>query len=525
MRRRGIAVPLVLGALLLLAGSADAKVLRVGSYHGMRGQYATIAAAVSAARPGDWILIGPGDYKTRSSRHPRGRADLPAGVLMTTRDVYLRGMNRNTVVVDGTKPGSPTCSRRAADQNLGPPGHHGRLGLNGVLVWKAANVWVQNLTACNFLRGSGDAGNEIWWNGGDRSRKVGGHGYLGSYLTTTSTFFKGEKTAAGYGIFSSNWSGGTWDQTYASNFNDSGLYIGACQQVCDQTVNHTWSEFNDLGYSGSNSGGKLVVENSQFDNNEDGFDTNSQNGDNPPPQNGACPGNGISPITHTHSCWVFIHNYVHDNNNPNVPAAGTSAAGPVGTGMSVSGARNDTVMDNTFVHNDAWGVILVPYPDSGPPCIGGTPNGLGAGSCLFDEWGDALIGNRFGDNGSYGHPSNGDFAQANLESNPPDCYRANTEIGGGSLRPASAAAAQQANPTCNGVAVKGASTDPKFFGEVLCDSQITPGSACPTGPYPRRHRVVMHRLPQGLKTMPNPCAGVPTNPWCPRRRRGQHSGY
>ena len=32
------------------------------------------------------------------------------------------------------------------------------------------------------------------------------------------------------------------------------------------------------------------MKNSQFDHNEDGFDTNSQNGgDNPPPQNGACP--------------------------------------------------------------------------------------------------------------------------------------------------------------------------------------------------------------------------------------------
>ncbi|MGI8507164.1 MAG: hypothetical protein ACR2MK_10275, partial [Solirubrobacteraceae bacterium] len=324
-----------------------------------------------------------------------------------------------------------------------------------------------------------------------------------------------------------NWSGGTWDQTYASNFNDSGYYIGACQQVCNQTVNHAHGEFNALGYSGSNSGGKLVIENSEFNRNEDGFDTNSQNGDDPSPQNGACPGNGISPITHTHSCWVFIHNYVHDNNNPNVPTAGSAAAGPVGTGMSISGGRNDTVMDNTFVRNNAWGVILVPYPDSsGPPCVGGSLNALGPGSgCLFDEHGDALVGNRFGDNGSYGHPSNGDFAQVNLQTNPNNCYSANTEIGGGSLKPASAAAAQQSSPTCSPTPVAATSTDKAFFGEVLCDSQITAGSACPTGPYPRRQRVVMHRLPKGLRTMPNPCAGVPSNPWCASRRRGHHSGY
>ena len=29
-------------------------------------------------------------------------------------------------------------------------------------------------------------------------------------------------------------------------------------------------------------------------------------------------------------------------------------------------------MDNRFVNNGAWGVIFVPFPDSGPPCSGGT---------------------------------------------------------------------------------------------------------------------------------------------------------
>ena len=42
------------------------------------------------------------------------------------------------------------------------------------MVWKANNVWVQNMTACNFLGGAGDAGNEFWWNGGDGSGKIGG---------------------------------------------------------------------------------------------------------------------------------------------------------------------------------------------------------------------------------------------------------------------------------------------------------------------------------------------------------------
>src|ERR1700733_11060053 len=334
--RRCLLAFLTLGVVCAFAPLAGAKVLRVGSYHGVPGQYKSIQAAVNAAKPGDWILIGPGDYKTNPSSisTPKGYPDFPAGVLITKANLHLRGMNRNTVIVDGTKPGSARCSRAGKAQNFGLSGAGGARygiarqstapsGVNGLMVWKAKNVSIENLTACNFLGGSRDAGNEIWWNGGDNSSKVGGHGYYGAYLNATSTYLKGkskagEFSAAQYGIFSSNWSGGTWDNTYASNFNDSGYYIGACQQVCDQTVNHAWGEFDALGYSGSNSGGRLLVENSQFDNNEDGFDTNSQNGDEPSPQNGACPPGVKPPVKGAPTCWVFWHNYSHNNNNPNV---------------------------------------------------------------------------------------------------------------------------------------------------------------------------------------------------------------
>ncbi|HSC03024.1 MAG TPA: hypothetical protein VLC49_06885, partial [Solirubrobacteraceae bacterium] len=255
--RRGVCGVFAIFAAALIAPPASAQVLRVGSYNGIPGQYSSIQAAVNAAQPGDTVLVGPGDYKTTGSSAPSDAADTPAAVLITTPNLTLRGMNRGGVVVDGTDAG-PQCSSSAGDQNLGPGGS----GLNGIMVWKANNVAVQNLTACNFLAGSGNAGNEIWWNGGDGGGQIGGWGFDGDYLTATSTYFADESTAAGYGIFSSNWSGGTWDQTYASNFNDSGYYIGACQQVCDQTMNHAWSEYNALGYSGTNAGGQLVIENS-----------------------------------------------------------------------------------------------------------------------------------------------------------------------------------------------------------------------------------------------------------------------
>lgn len=512
------------------AGSsfASAQVLRVGSYHRIPGQFTSIQSAVNAAHPGDKILVAPGDYKTTAVHFPAGNSTFPAAILITTGGLTLRGMNRGGVVVDGTKPGTPPCSNAAPDQTYGAGSSastvggyvrarasDGASGVNGVMVYKAPNVAVENLSACNFLGGTGDAGNAIWWNGGDGSGKIGGYGYTGSYLTTTSTFFHGESTAAAYGIFSSNWSGGTWDQIYGSNFNDSAFYIGACQDVCNHTVDHAWAEFNALGYSGSNSGGNLVVENSQFDNNQDGFDTNSQNGDNPPPQNGACPGNGISPITHTHSCWVFMDNYVHDNNNPNVPTAGSAASGPVGTGMSLSGTRNDTVMHNRFANNGAWGQIMVPYPDSGPPCTGGTQTNA---ACIYDESGNALIGNVFSHNGFFHNPTNGDFAEVTLEGGPTDCFSANTDTSGGPVT-SSPSGLQQSKPSCNGN-IAPANGNFQFLTQVACDSGAAIGPAQGStscllgGNYPRRRAVVMHPLPSGLPTMPHVCSGVAVDPWC-----------
>jgi hypothetical protein len=450
-------------------------------------------------------------------------------------------MNRNRVIVDGTKAGPP-CNHKKADQNFGPKTKGGRAGLNGIMVWKADNVWVQNLTACNFLGGHGAAGNEIWWNGGAdsggyRKVRIGGWGYLGSYLTATSTWYdrgnggkaaasKAEVSAAEYGIFSSNWSGGTWDHTYASNFNDSGYYIGACGQVCDQTVNHAWSEWNALGYSGSNSGGRLVIKNSQFDHNMDGFDTNSQEGDNPPPQNGACPKGVKPPIKGAVGCWVFFHNYVHDNNTPNVPTAGLAGGGPVGTGMSISGGRFDTVMDNRFVHNGAWGTIIVPFPGSGPPCTGGTAGPGGQPACIWDAWGIGVIGNHYSGNGFFGNPTNGDIAVTSTFPDPTDCFHGNTDKKGLTTTPPNA---QKTYPKCNGKTVPPYDSNPQsaqFTEEVACDSTLDlplAGKApcSPSDHYPRTNYKKIHNGLHGLPparelpTMPNPCQGVPRNPWCP----------
>ena len=500
---------------------SGASVLLVGSYHGHPGTYQTIQAAVDAAKPGDWVLIGPGDYHERYDHTARLGAAPRGGLYITTTQLHVRGMDRNAVLVDGTKPGSPSCSPAAADQDLGPVNSAGKpAGRNGIEIWKADGTSVDNLTACNFLTGADGGGNEIWWNGGDGSGTIGMGAYTGSYLSATSTYASGATTSS-YGLFVSNSSGpGLITHSYASNMSDASFYIGACPD-CNATLDDVHAQYSALGYSGTNSGGHLVVKNSEFDHNKTGFTTNSQNNDDAPsPQDGACPGNGTGP-TGTHSCWVFEDNNVHDNNNANVPSEGSAAFGWPGGGIIISGGRNDTVVNNRFANNGSWAISIDPYPDTSTPppvahCVGGDPNGvpsLGLKGCNYDPWGNEVAHNAFQDNGSFGNPTNGDLAELSPSHDPGNCWHDNTDPAGVTSSPANL---QQTNGTC-GAPGAGAGLTSTLTQQQICASEIF--APCPPKPgmsYPRQTAVVLPTLaPQ--PTMPNPCAGVPTDPWCTKQ--------
>ncbi len=499
-----------------------ANVLLVGSYKGHAGKYQTIQSAVNAAKPGDWVLVAPGDYHEQYDHTEPVGTDVLGGVYVTTPQLHLRGMDRNTVVVDGTKPGAPQCSSAAADQDLGPLDSTGKpVGRNGIEIWKADGTTVDNLTACNFLTGPTGGGNEIWWNGGDGSGIVGMGAYSGSYLSTTSSYASGDVTGS-YGVFVSNSRGpGLIVHTYASNMSDSGFYIGACAD-CNAVLDDAHGEFSALGYSGTNSGGHLIVKNSEFDQNKTGFTTNSQNNtDAPSPQDGACPNNGIGP-TGTHSCWVFEDNYVHDNNNANVPGHGTAELGWPGGGLIIAGGRNDTVINNRFENNGSFAVTVTLFPDPETPpavahCVGGDTNGLPPllpKSCLYGAWGNEIAHNTFKGNGAFGNPTNGDLADLDTSHTPGNCWHDNTDPAGVTSAPANL---QQTNATC-GVTGAGAGVDVSspatLISQLICASEIlAPCASKPGMSYPRLTNLVLPALkPQ--PTMPNPCAGVPANPWC-----------
>ncbi len=531
--RRGIVATVVVtlalgGALATAAGARPVddhrrgRALLVGAYHGVPGDYRTIQDAVDHARPGDWVLVAPGDYHERADYRADGSADeAGAGVLLTTPDVHLRGMDRNRVVVDGTRPGAPTCSAAPGDQDLGPhDANGGTVGRNGVVVSQVDGVSVENLTACNFLNGNG-GGNQIWFNGGDGSGQVGMGSFSGRYLSATTTYYEDGRPKAEYGIFASNAGGpGIIDTTYASNMADSAYYVGACPD-CRTILVRAHAQGSALGYSGTDSGGRLVIAGSEFDHNKTGISTNSQNNDDAPsPQDGICPA-GVSTLSPLGSCTYFVLNDIHDNNTPNVPSAGSADLGPVGTGMVVAGGRHDTIAYNRVADNGAWGILLVPFPDTDqtPPavadCAGGEldPGGLLGAlgvKCYFDDFANEVTHNTFVHNGAFANESNGDLAEISGQHDVGNCWHDNVDAAGVTSTPVDL---QATHGTC-GVPNVGADLLSPLSLQVICDTEAF--GACDPTPgmsYPRRTSVELVPLPKE-PTMPDPCRGVPGNRWC-----------
>jgi hypothetical protein len=518
------------------------KVLRVGKYKHMRGQYKTIQEALAVAQPGDWILIGPGDYKQSSQTPIGGYGDdrAPADIVVTTPNLHIRGMDRNTTVIDGTKPGSPQCSSKESDQNFGTPeGDNGKgvklySGNNGIVVYKTPGVWLQNFTACNFL-GSNSGGDGIWFDGGASTGEQHIGSWWGEYVSATSTYWAGPEPqpSAKYGVYASNTYGpGVYDHAYASNMADAGIYIGACPD-CHTTVNHSRFEYNALGYSGSNSGGHLLIENTEFDKNQEGVATTSQNNDDQPaPQEGLCPKGAQNPSPPAAAqrkdiCWVMIHSRIIENNDAASPRS-SAAPGLLGTGMTDAGGRNDLVVENTFSGNNAWGMLILPYPgveEKPPPqilskfpedeCRGGTKAEVeGKHECIFEPWANEVAKNTFAKNGGYGHPSNGDIgevaaAEAKQKTN---CWHGNTgEVAG---EPSSEPKLiQTTHGKCEEADKGGESLASPLAAEATCDSQLL--AECPGAPgvsYPREETKMMPLRQE--PTMPDPCIEVPRNLWC-----------
>jgi hypothetical protein len=475
--------------------------------------YRTVQAAVDAARSGDWVLIWPGVYHEKTKRWPT------AGVWISTPRLHVRGLNRDKVIIDGSD-GSARhpCPSSAKLQDT----NHG-VGRDGIVVWKASGVTIQNLTVCDYLAGTGGHGNEIWWNGGDGSGKIGIGAYGGSYLTATSMYGPANihsPNLAQYGIFVSNSRGpGLIDRSYASNMADAAYYVGACQRECNTALVSDVGTNSALGYSGTNAGGRLVIEDSVFFGNRTGIAPNSLNNDDaPPPQDGRCPGST------TRSCMIIEHNLIGGNNNANAPTSGLMPA--VGTGVEISGGAYDTVRDNVIADQGAWGVVTHDYPDFEKPppgshCQGGQQ--LTATFCLFTAHGNRVYGNLFANDGFFGNVTNGDLATVGLVANsatPRNCFYDNHAARGAlTSEPKNIQNAAVDGKPCG---KQGTSADSALVTQLICATGATGLGPCPSGShYPKQTRIAIAPLPL-LPTMPHPCAGVPRNAFCTPRPRSVH---
>ena len=500
--------------------TSAARVLQVGSYHGKAGAFSSIQAAVNAAKPGDWILIGPGDYHEQGSKQ--------AGVWVTTPGLHFRGMDRNGVVVDGTLPGSSRCSADPADQDFGSAW----AGRNGIEIYKTDGVSVENLTVCNFM---GDAyannGNQIWWNGGDGTGHIGLGRYYGAFLTASSTFYQsGTPNVAQYGIFISNSKGpGSVLFSYASNMGDSAFYIGGCPD-CNASLRFVHAQNSPQGYSGSNSGGHLVIEDSEWDHNQSGIVPSSLASYDPPsPQDGACPEEPGK------SCTLIQRNYVHDNNNPNTPGSGLAATAVVGSGIDLSGGRHNTVRNNLVINNGSWGILLNDYPDFSPVlgstyCDGGIigyipppPFDQLYGTvvpCFFHSYGNHVERNWFDHYGFFGNDTNGDLANAAIGYRTNNCFRGNVDFG---KNKATSSPSNLQDPDVAGICGKpwkpDTSQEFSLIDQLGCASLGPASGACAglSGPlYPLPTQVQFLPIPRE-PGMDDPCDGVPENSWCEER--------
>ena len=488
---------------------AAPKVLQVGTFEGKHGAYVTIQSAVDAASPGDWILIAPGTYRVSGAA--------TAGVLITKPGLHLRGLDRNGVVIDGTKPGFGTCSADPAAQVLGPGGG----GRNGIEVSKADGVTIENLTVCNFLTGVGGGGIQIWWNGGDGSGVIGMGSFHGAYLTASSTFYS-DANSGTYGIFVSNSRGpGVIEHAYASNMSDSSFYVGACPD-CNTVLRQVHAENSAQGFSGANAGGHLILERSEWNNNRVGIASSTlANDDRPSPQNGACPDQAGK------SCTLIQDNYVHDNNNPNTPGNGIAGTVPVGTGILISGGRNNTVQRNLITNNGAWGVMLNDYPDgTQPACEGGdaffappAPYDQILGPvvpCYFHSFGNRVFKNRFANNGTFGNPSNGDLANAVLDNPARNCFYDNKALKHNGKLTSSPVNIEDSAVlgTCAGPWIGDVNQESVLFLELLCDAFGPASGAClPGSAYPVTSAVTLLPIPH-TRGMDEACEDVPSNSWC-----------
>jgi hypothetical protein len=191
-----------------------------------------------------------------------------------------------------------------------------------VFVVGADGVAIENLTARNFTE------NGFFWNGV--------LGYRASYLTA---YRNGD-----YGVYAYDSQWGQFDHSYASGSPDSGFYIGQCKP-CHAVITDVVAEYNQLGYSGSNSSGDLYLVSSTWSRNRTGMVPNSFDGEQLAPQGSA----------------VIAGNVLSANGDARAARSKDEAFDvALGGGLVVAGGIGNVITKNRVVDNTKAGIALAP---------------------------------------------------------------------------------------------------------------------------------------------------------------------
>ncbi len=392
--------------------------------------YKSLQLAVTHATNNDWILVWPGTYKEATT------VDTSHGL---TDGLHIRGMNRNGVLLEGKK-----------------------VSGSGIWVHGVNNTWIENMTGQNYQSGSANA---FYWTGVD--------GYWGNYLTA---YNNGDYGVYAYDSTASGRLPSTLAHDYASWNADSGIYIGGCRD-CHAVIVDSKSEKNALGYSGTNAGGELYLLNSEWDHNATGILPNTLTSEPDPPQSGA----------------FIVGNYVHDNNDTDVPGTGITGIAPVGVGIGIAGGQENVVRNNLITNQKH--------------------NGVSTFWLFTPPINNQVLYNKFKHVGYAGGQQDVDIAFDGTSLQ--NCASHNVDISGGKRVPASMdppnfaslSECDDNNPLRTSALGHGLYEpgDPLFSIMTALNAAGITEKKDYKGPGPR---------PDAQATMANPCKGVPDNPWC-----------
>lgn len=272
----------------------------------------SIQQAVDSAAEGDLVLISPGTYRE--------------AVTVTRPRIVVRGLNRNTVILDG----DDTLDNGITVQSDG-------VAVENLTVRRYTNNGVLVNGAHEYTSGTPHEGDGV---GGEDQMKESGaqpgagddvvRGYRMSYVTAYNNGL--------YGLYAFASRDGLIERSYTSGHPDSGVYIGQCRP-CNAVVRKTVMEVNAIGYFGTNTNGGVTVVDSVMKDNRLGAALNSDDAE------------LLAPARAT----VFVGNVVTGNQNARAPEI---EEGFTGGGVGIRGGVDHVIERNLITGNGGAGVLV-----------------------------------------------------------------------------------------------------------------------------------------------------------------------